>query len=102
MKAGQFEDQSVSIEEVAYLCSHFLISNFFLAKETLTQKASGIASTVYQARLKNSTSLVAIKTASSLKRFSPEPHDILKEIAIISSISHANARPLLQILCKLI
>ncbi|KAI5119776.1 hypothetical protein M0805_009247 [Coniferiporia weirii] len=52
---------------------------------------SGVASTVYRALLKGDPELwIAIKSASSRKRFSPEPHDILKEITMMSSISHDN------------
>lgn len=33
---------------------------------------------------------VAIKAAAGRKRFSPEPHDILKEIAILSTLNNPN------------
>ncbi|KAH8111904.1 kinase-like protein [Phellopilus nigrolimitatus] len=55
------------------------------SKKSIEQKETGVASTG------DSELYIAIKSASSKKRFSPEPHDILKEIAILSSLSHSNA-----------
>lgn len=46
--------------------------------------AAGVASTIYKARLKGDTSrVIAIKSAASKKKFSPEPHDIVKEIGLL-------------------
>ena len=77
-------------------------------KGTRRQVESGVASTVDRARVRyapadttdgenegeaeRSDSYVAIKAAAGRKRFSPEPHDILKEIAILSLLEHANVR----------
>ena len=79
-------------------------------KDTRRQVESGVASTVDRARIKYTPAdttdveneggaeqgdvdvYVAIKAAAGRKRFSPEPHDILKEIAILSLLEHANVR----------
>lgn len=47
-----------------------------------------------RARIKDASEeerYVAIKAAAGRKRFSPEPHDILKEIAILSTLNNPNA-----------
>ena len=81
-------------------------------KDTRRQVESGVASTVDRARVRYTPAdttdgeneggagqseggvyvYVAIKAAAGRKRFSPEPHDILKEIAILSLLEHANVR----------
>lgn len=63
-------------------------------QSTVEEKETGIASVVYQAQVKPGTSTnlryVAIKSASSRRRFSPEPHDIVKEISLLKGVSHIN------------
>jgi hypothetical protein len=39
------------------------------------------------------TTWIAIKSATIHPRLSQEPHDIIKELRVLSSISHANVRP---------
>ena len=53
--------------------------------------AAGVASTIYKATLKgNDTRVVAVKSAASKRKFSPEPHDIVKEISLLKGVSHIN------------
>lgn len=71
-------------------------------QDTRQDCEEGVASTISKARVRTAGDQdcqlwVAIKTAPCRRRFSPEPHDIVKEIAIISQISNANVRCL--ILC---
>ena len=67
-------------------------------KETIEQAEEGIASVVFRARIIGSPGSegherwIAIKSSSARKQFSPEPHDIVKEIALLSSLSHPNVR----------
>lgn len=56
------------------------------------QVAEGVASIVYRAqrKLKDESAWVAIKSSSVRRRYCPEPHDIVKEAAVLESISHHN------------
>jgi len=38
------------------------------------------------------TKWIAIKSATIHHRLSKEPHDIIKELKVLSSVSHANVR----------
>lgn len=46
--------------------------------------AAGVASSIYRAKLKGDESrIIAVKSAASKKKFTPEPHDIIKEIILL-------------------
>jgi hypothetical protein len=58
--------------------------------------AEGIASTVYRGQEGNGDHFV-VKSATTRKKFSPEPHDIVKELRILKRIRghpHSNVSPL--------
>lgn len=75
-----------------------------LTKDSVKEYDEGVASTIFRARIitrispsrdekvqvQEEDKWVAIKSASAKKRFSPEPHDIMKEIAVLSNVSHVN------------
>jgi hypothetical protein len=55
----------------------------------------GIASTVHLILAKDNehddrSTVVAVKTASAVREYAPEPHDILKEARLITSLSCEN------------
>lgn len=55
--------------------------------------AEGVASTVSRTWASvddGDPQLVVVKTATTKKKFSKEPHDILKELRIVSSLRHVN------------
>ena len=58
--------------------------------------AAGVASTIYKARLAGDGSrVVAVKSAASKRKFTPEPHDIIKEINLLKLLGespHENVR----------
>lgn len=58
-----------------------------------------------RARIKDASEeekYVAIKAAAGRKRFSPEPHDILKEIAILSTLNNLNVSNIYFLECEAI
>ena len=63
--------------------------------------AAGVASTIYKAKLMGDDShIIAVKSAAAKRKFSPEPHDIIKEIALLKylrSQPHRNVRRKLSV-----
>lgn len=85
-------DEELKIDEVRLfaILVYFSYANI-LRKTTTEEKESGVASTVFRARLVGEPERwIAIKQSPAKRKFSPEPHDILKEIEILSSVSHIN------------
>lgn len=96
----EMNDEELKIDEVSLFAIprfiHLQYTNI-LRKATTEEKESGVASIVFRARLVGEPERwIAIKQSPAKRKFSPEPHDILKEIAILSSISHVNVCIYLQ------
>lgn len=67
----------------------FLLQSSF---ETVAESPVSYITTAYLLTDRPS-SLLAIKTASTLREYSGQPHDIRKELRILSSLSHPNVCP---------
>jgi hypothetical protein len=52
--------------------------------------ASTVTKTTLQPEDEGEGQVVAVKSASLRRKFSAEPHDIIKELRILSAVSHPN------------
>ncbi|KAL5513666.1 hypothetical protein ACEPAH_4065 [Sanghuangporus vaninii] len=58
---------------------------------TTEEREGGVASTIFRSRLVGEPERwVAIKISPAKRKFSPEPHDLIKEIELLTKLSHIN------------
>ena len=87
------DSKEIIIDEVHLLLIINKITVLSDSQTTIDEKECGVASTVFRARLVGEPERwIAIKSSPAKRKFSPEPHDIIKEIELLSRISHINVR----------